>query len=305
MDWWPWRFPSLRGDPIKSEVAIPSLSLFAWTKAHRAMVIMVDANLRDRCSRDPRARYEFELLADEPIQASLYADAGPDTVAVEATDIETGIRAFRGWAVIRDGPNDRLRTVSWFSGGIPNVRNVVWDQNCFTRIVDAAPPDTYFLRGNAERRQLADANAMLTAPAIRADLYITDRELPLSLEPDPWSRVTAVPLDIALPIIGLYLRRQHRFVLARTPALGAPEHRFDELARDRNFFYWEAAELVLVDAWRWNTACEAHARSTDDNTLRLLKTAVRHRMAQVLQSRDRLLAVTSVSQNILIHRRMD
>ena len=261
------------------------------------MVVMIDDSLREVASRDAKTRYLFELLTEPLIQSSLYADEGPSDRGIEVIDDATNVRAFKDWAVIRVGDRDRLRVVSWIKDGKPTEHTTYIEHNSFDRVVSADPPRNYVLGGNPEERRLADAYAMLTAATIRADLYVTSRELPLVLGPEPGSPVTAVRPDIALPIVGLYLRRQRRFVIARSPMLGEPERPTAETVRDRNYFYWEVAEMILRDSWRWRIASNVHARSTGDNAIQLLQTAVVHRLAQVLQARDRLLGVTSIEQN--------
>ena len=295
-EWWPRRHPNLRGDPKFYQLAFASRYLFAWKQAHRPLVVMIDDSLREVASRDGKTRYLFELLTEQSIQSSLYADEGPSDCGVDYLNAATDVRAFKDWAVIRVGDPDRLRVVSWTKDGKPTDRTTNTEDNSFDRVVRADPPTSYVLAGNPEERTLADAHAMLTAETIRADLYITARALPLQLGPEPSSPVTAVRPEIALPIVGLYLRRQRRFVLARS-MLGEPDRPTSERVRDRHQFYWDAADLILRDSWRWRFASGAHARATGEDTLQLLQTAVIHRLAQVLEARDRLLAITSIEQN--------
>jgi hypothetical protein len=211
---------------------------------------------------------------------------------------EDGIEAPIGWVEIRPGEQDRLRVVAWVKEGRPTERVVTIERSAYTRIATAEPPPEYAVTGTAEARRLADAHAMLAAETIRADLFVTDRPLPFALGRDEWSCVTLMHPDDALPVVGLYLRRQRRFILARTPAIGEPDRQPAEVARDQNYFYWEAAGLLLSDSWRWRIACQTYARGTGDETLSLLNTAVTHRLSQVLRARDSLLAATSVSQNM-------
>jgi hypothetical protein len=182
--------------------------------------------------------------------------------------------------------------------GTPTVRVATIEDNAYYRIMASAPPPEYVRSGTPEALQLADALAMLAANTVQADLYVTDRALPIALGRDDWSPVTLMSADDALPVVGLFLRRQRKFILARKPALGDPNQPTSEFARDQIFFYWEAAGLVLPDSWRWRAATESYARTTGNESLRLLNTALHHRLSQVLRSRDNLLAQTSVTQNM-------
>jgi hypothetical protein len=262
------------------------------------MVVMVDEHIRRSARTDPRVQYLLELLADSAIDAYLYSDGGPPSGTARPINIEDGVAAPAGWVEIRPAEQDRLRVVAWVKDGRPTERTVTIERSAFARVVVAEPPLEYTVAGIAETQRLADAHAMLAAETVRADLFVTDRLLPFALGRNEWSCVTLLHPDDALSVVGLYLRRQRRFILAHSPALGAPSRAVSEVARDRSFFYWEAAQLLLRDSWRWRLACDAHARAASDQTLPLLSTAVVHRLGQVLRSRDELIAATSVTQNM-------
>ncbi len=298
MNWWPWNHPNLRRDPVQAHAGPPSQSVFAPLPRHRIMVIMVDANLRQAAGPESRVQYLLELLADSAIDAYLNSDDGPPAGTTRQVNLEDGVEAPLGWIEIQPGEQDRLREVFWLKEGKPTKRTIAIERSAFARVRTAEPPPDYLAAGLVEWQQLADAHAMLAAEAIRAGLFVTDRLLPFALGRNEWSCVTLLQPDDALSVVGLYLRRQRRFVLAHAPALGAPVRAVSEVVRDRSYFYWEAAELLLRDSWRWRIACDAQARSSGDQTLPLLSTAVVHRLSQLLRARDELLAATSVTQNM-------
>jgi hypothetical protein len=262
------------------------------------MVVLFDDHLRYSGGLDSRTRYLLELLGDGSIEAFLYSDAGPPADTIRAINMDNGVEAPLGWVEIGPGTQDRLRLIKRTQDGKPVERITTVEDSAYWRVLNAEKPQEYELCGNADARRLADAHAMLAAKAIQADLFVTDRALPFALGRDEWTPVTLMRPEDAIPVVALFLRRQHRFLLAHTPALGNPNQPVSEISRDRNYFYWEAAGLLLTDSWRWRIACDTHARATGDENPSLLRTAVVHRLSQVLRLRDRLLASTSVTQNM-------
>jgi hypothetical protein len=212
------------------------------------MVVMVDEHLL-RTARPPsRGHYLLEVLADNSIEAFLYSDDGPPAGALRPINTEDGVEAPMGWVEIRPGEQDRLRIVAWVKEGRPTERVVSIERSAYARVSTAESPPEYGVPGSAEAHLLADAHAMLAAETIRADLFVTDRRLPFELGRDEWSCVTLMRPDDALPIGGLYLRRQRRFILAHAPALGAPERPVSETVRDRSYFYWEEGDCSCATA---------------------------------------------------------
>lgn len=140
----------------------------------------------------------------------------------------------------------------------------------------------------------ADTLALLVAKAIRADLFITDRQLLVDCDSDYWRGVTTIRPEAALPIIGLYLRQQEVFLHYRSPSLGmsiAPVHRNES---DRVRFYWEAAQLLTPARHRWEFAAKTSRAGSDDTVIFSPPRVLTWRMGQVLQARDRLLTTLAV-----------
>jgi hypothetical protein len=239
-------------------------------------------------------RYLLELLTKPVVEAHLYGDDGPlnDTRQAKEAEPETTVRL--GWVELHpEGRNGRL-LVTFVREGIPMHEFVMAHDSAYERIASAPLPPEYGIGSDAEARQQADALFMLAAKKIHADLVVTERVLPLLLGHDPWSRVTVLRPEDALPLVGLYLWQQGHFVLGRSPALGSAGGRTGE----RSAFWWESAKRLLPEQHRWAIACRASAKATGDDPVGLLPAALLQRISQTLQSRNRLIAATSVPQDL-------
>lgn len=259
----------------------------------RPMTVMVDAKLLPRARHDKKINYLLELVAMEPVQAHLYSHDGPPerTQAVIAAD--TGVEGIRDWVVTRASDEGERLDAIYLRDGVP------------TRVPTEAN-DPYFLHvsqtipltegpANDLRPQVReDALGLLVAKAIRADLFVTDRRLLVDSDSDFWRGVTVMPPEAALPVVGLYLRQQEKFVLHRSPALGMPAMMENLTKRDRTWFYWQAAQGLMPSQDRWASACNAYTSTTKDMTLSSLPKALTWRVDQVLRARDRLLAVLAL-----------
>jgi hypothetical protein len=262
------------------------------------MIVLVDERLTHAANENPELQYLLELLADESIEAHLYSDTGPPHDAVGASVERTNIDAVRGWVDVIGGGTDRLRIVNWVKSGVATLRLASTDDSAFDRVIRTTPPASYAEGGNAEESRHQDARAMLSAKMVRADLFITERRLPLDLGLDPWTSATAMAPGDALPVVGLYLRQQGRRLLQNLPALGSTETRVAVSTIDANQFSWRAAQLLLRDSSHWRAVAAAHSQSTKDSTLELLTIAPPHRLSQILSVRDRLLTAMSVVQDM-------
>jgi hypothetical protein len=131
----------------------------------------------------------------------------------------------------------------------------------------------------------------LVAKALRADLLITNREMSVDPTLDYWNTSVLSPAN-ALPLIGLYLRTQGKFILFGR-ALGSP-WQGTPTTRERSWFYWLAAKDLVRGAERWRSALDAYQAATGDDRLDGLGTGLFWRVDQLLRSRDRLLAALSV-----------
>jgi hypothetical protein len=299
MDWHLWNYPNLRGDPTKSESVRWGHELFTELSTYRPLIALVDHDLLAQAQRDETIEYLLQLLSEGPIQTHLYADSGPTSNAKLSYTMEAGkkIEAYEGWVDVRPTESDQHRLFAWFRDGKPYHRRTWLQTNAYQRILATTPPAECGEGRDAEARIRADAMAMLAAYVIGADIYVTEKCIPHLRGHDPWSRVTVLSPETALPIVGLYLRGQGKFVVRRPSTLGQRRERLDPPGTTRYDFFWRAAEALLPEHERWRIACRESARATGDDTVEMWLSAVIHRMRQTLQARNRLLRRIGVRQD--------
>ena len=113
----------------------------------------------------------------------------------------------------------------------------------------------------------------------------------------PWSipsSTCVISPEQAVPLLGLFLRSQNYFFL-KGHRLGASDdiHAVgSDLSRD---FYWPSASDILPNAKRWRLS---ESDRDDHEELVGLANAILQRATWVLQNRDRVLALLSVSHDI-------
>jgi hypothetical protein len=295
-----WDFPNLRGDPIRSESVRWGKQLFAMTPPHRPLIALVDYDLVAASDHSRKLNYLFQLLSEDLIEANLYADEGPASSAQLHWYFNGSgkkIDAYKDWIEVRPGTHDWQRLFAWFKEGKPFHRIKTISDSAYERVVAAEPPPEYKASGDADRLVRADAMAMLAAKAISADIFVTERRLPHLLGHDPWSRVTVLTPENALPLVGLYLRSQGRCVITHYPILGRPHGRQSQQTRNKFEFYWWASEALLSEEYRWQSACRESSQATGDDMVETLQWTVVQRLKQSLQSRDRLLVRLAVPQD--------
>jgi hypothetical protein len=262
------------------------------------MIVLVDEHLIHAVNENPKLQYLLELLADKSIEAYLYSDTGPPDDVLRVSVEGTNIDAPQGWVDVLGGGTDRLRIVTWVKSGVATLRLASTDDAAFDRVIRATPPQSYMESGNADELRRQDARAILAAKVVRADLFITERQLPLELGLDAWTSATLMAPEDALPVVGLYLRQQGRRLLQNLPALGSAANRVVVTAIDANEFSWRAAQLLLRDSSHWRAVAATYSQSTTDSTLELLTIAPPHRLSQILSARDRMLTAMSATQNM-------
>jgi hypothetical protein len=82
------------------------------------MVVMFDNHVRQGIDRDSKIQYLLELLADDLIEASLYANEGPPAGASRPVNANDGVSAPLGWVEIRPAEQTRQRLVAWTRDGV-------------------------------------------------------------------------------------------------------------------------------------------------------------------------------------------
>ena len=294
MIWWPWLYPKLIGNWPKGPGPLGRRNaLFNRPAAPlRPMIVMVDGELFSRANQDPEVQYLFELLTVPPIQSHLYLENGPPKYAQTVIAPDSGVQGFKDWVVTVATHDDNIDAI-YLKDGVPiRVATEVKDAD-FLHMPQTLPiPDRS--REVHVRSVKADKRAMLVAKSIRADLFITDRHLIVDSGMDFWRGVSVMSPHAALPIIGLYLRQQEKYIFHKGPALGMPTGSAKEIQRDRTWFYWQASQTLIPARYRWASACEMYSNASDDTTLSSLPKALTWRLNQVLRARDRLLTTLAV-----------
>jgi hypothetical protein len=257
------------------------------------MTVMVDVALRERAKHDGKTNYVLEMLAEAPIQAHLYAASGPPAYAQRVTALQTGVEGVRDWVVVRESEDRQCLDAIYLKDDVPIRIHTQSNDSVFLHLSQVIPPGSESTDVVMERLK-KDALALLIAKAIRADLYLTDRPMLVDTSSDFWWTTTVMRVEEALPIVGLYLRQQAKFVVSRSPALGAPLTPRRETVTDKASFYWQAAETLLPIGFRWKLASRKYAQEHGDDELKELISALTWRIDQVLRSRDRLLATVAV-----------
>lgn len=294
MKWWPWLHPKLIGDwPSGPAMLGRRTALFKRPAAPlRAMIVVVDAVLLARARHDERVKYVLELLAQDPIQAHLYSYHGSPKHAQADVAVDTGVEGIRDWVLTRARDNGENLDAIYLKDGIPTRVPTQSNDRYFRQLFESLP-STQNPSDDLITRVRTDAFGLLVAKAIRADLYITDHPLLIESESGFCRGTTIMDPETALPVIGLYLRQQEQFVLGRAPALGMRSAPVQLDQRDRMWFFWEAAKLLLPARHRWAFGCRAHSGAND--TARVsLPTSLIWRLDQVLRARDRLLATLAL-----------
>jgi hypothetical protein len=296
MNWYPWDHPNLVVDPRLSNGIPAGLALFAPpAQPLRPLRAVVDAEVLERRNSDPRVKYLLELLAVPPTEAMLYRWDRPPPGADISIAVESGVTATQGWVSTEWIEQDTTMQIRHWRGGIPVATKIKWNEiEMRANALARREP-----KNEAERTQLlADARALAIAASIRADLYITDRQPLVRTDSNEWSWLSMLSTHDAIPMVGLYLRCQNRFVKYWAPALGAIKAPSSEGVRAESEFYWQAAQLFVPAAARGPSShrlqMQDHLQS-QQQTHRSFDDAVVWRIQQALQARDRLLAILAVA----------
>lgn len=257
------------------------------------MIVVVDAGLLPRSQHDEKVKYLLELLAEEPVQAHLYSYHGHPDHAQAVVAVDTGVEGIRGWVVTRPSENGEKLDAIYLKDGVPTRVPTESNDRSFLHMSETGPP-TEVPSDDLLAQVRIDAFGMLVSKALRADLFITDHRLLVDSESGFWRGMTVMEPEAALPVVGLYLRQQEKFLLYRTPALGMRNSPVRHVQRDRMWFYWEVAQGLLPARDRWEFACKGYTDADGEKTLTSLPTALTWRLNQALRSRDRLLATLAL-----------
>lgn len=239
-----------------------------------------------------RAALLLGLLHDPTIRLLRYADHGPPP-DVDRREVMHFGEVADGWLMVHDaGSRDGGSVVFTSASGV--TRSRIGSSEA-VRFAASDGAELYFHLGSerAARAQAErDALCAVAAEAAGADLLITRRRV--ALDP-PFSFVRG-PLAVlspedALPIVGLYLRRQGSFVVWRgADGVGTS-------TMNRGLFYLVAARDQLPSGWRWMSRCAFADQLSGDQTLSWLGTSLMDRVVRSLEARDQLHCALSQPQD--------
>lgn len=186
-----------------------------------------------------------------------------------------------GWIVVREGDPERDHLpIVWATRGDagPSRGTLIGNRPEIAEVDfhSIAYADLDVSEAAAQRR--FDAIAVEAALEVHADLFITRRPY---LHSVTWAlagdTVVSAP-EQALPLLGLYLRRQGAFITYRSVDGTATS------SINRGLFYWVATRDLLPAGWRWFSACVQHGQC-DDSIVYLGQSAFQ-RVQRALQARD-------------------
>lgn len=275
MNWFPWGHPNLTADLRQSNPRPAAQTLF-HEPAHRLrpMRVMIDAGLQQDRVRDPKVDYLLQLLATPPIEGMLFAHDGPPATALKARDGETGAESFVDWIAVDYSDIE----------GTPVVRHWKADR----------PVQTPLRRTDSVSSQEQDglARAVLIGDRINCDLFVTGKDTPPQAPIPDWSRVTVMTAYDALPLVGLYLRRQGECVRYRSPALGQDPSEVRYVVDEPSEFFRKAAGIFNPAAASGPSSHRANFTVPGSGEHRK---AVIWRIQQAIRARDSLLSTLAVA----------
>lgn len=126
----------------------------------------------------------------------------------------------------------------------------------------------------AARRAADGLAAQVAGQALEADVFVTERPY---LHQATWrvaGDTTVCCVDGALALVGLYLRTQGLFHIARSYTF------------NRGMFTWVAARELLPSAWRWFSAIVHSGSASGDERLMILSGSLLQRFERALIGRD-------------------
>lgn len=290
LTWRPWKLENLRSGSEKKEPGKTGNAVFRQRVTMRPMRVMIDADIVNRAVKDEQVEYLLELLDDNQIECFQFADEGPppDVPRLHVNDdwmiadawVETGPGLWPHVLGVVVGQGEK----SWKTG--------IWlEDPHFNLLRVAKTPDAYRDLSDSSVKMRADLIALLIADQIEADLFITRRPFLLDDEFRLARFATIVHPYDAVPIVGLYLRTQNRYVVRRSQYVV----NFLETP-PRWFFFWAAAHHVLPASRTWSSVDAMQVNSDEDDGLSHLAASLHQKVAGVLDARDRLLKVLSVPQ---------
>ncbi len=288
--WRPWKLENLRSGSEKREPGKTGNAVFRQRVTMRPMRILIDAEIVHRAASDEQLEYLLELLDDNQIECFQFADEGPPP-DVPRLHLNNDWMIADGW--IETGPSQWPHVLGVFVGqGEKSWKTGIWREDPHFNLLPVAKvPSAYRDLTDSAAKMRADLITLLIADQIEADLFVTERPFLLDDEFRLARFTTIVHPYHALPIVGLYLRMQNRYIVRRS------HYVVDFLETPpRWMFFWSAAHHVLPASRTWSSVCSVQVSSVEDDSLSHLDASLHQRIAGGLDARDRLLQVLSVPQ---------
>ena len=264
------------------------------------IVVLIDAELMHDPAPSPFFNVESfnqegllsGLLLHRLVRLYRYAESGPPPEI--QPDSNTGTRnVYSGWAVLEpEIPGREERSVifrkknedSFTLGGIMGNAREVAAADVRSEAYGNLTPD------GARRRRQSDALAAQVADqGVDADIYVTRREYLASASWQVARDATLCTPEEALTLLGLYLRCQNEYVVARDGTAN--------LTMNRGLFTWVGTRELLADGWRWFAACVQHSSGSGDDRLTFLGQSLFQRFGRALEARDQVHAARNQPQN--------
>lgn len=145
----------------------------------------------------------------------------------------------------------------------------------------------------AAQQRRYDMQLLEIGKAADVDVIITDRAY-LHADPFHWAsrgHTELLTAEEAIPVVGLYLRLQHHYIVAATPE-GHFKYNFN-----RGLMSWVASRALLPEGWRWMSACVQHSTQIGNDTLTHYAGTAHHRLERALNARDELFLALNQPQN--------
>lgn len=276
---------------ITGQTALPDFeaekpsTVFSPRPPLRKLVVVVDHQMLETSalSRSTACGLLGGLISHPYVEVFRIGDDGPPDQA-ERLSTEAGTRYVPGWIVWTEPPSG--------TGDIPFVQATEDGKRVSRRTLvgnahelAAADPDSiaYRERGESEAaaQRVRDVRALEAAREAGADLFITERPYLRNLSWELARQVVVASPESALPLVGLYLRRQGIFLTYRSADGRATA------SLSRGLFYWVGTRDLLPAGWRWFSAC-VYADEEHDQLIHLGQSLFQ-RVQRALRDRDAVL----------------
>jgi len=267
--------------------------VFASTPALRDLQVVIDD---EAFPLEPPPGWNWQallggLLTHENVKVVRYRDDGAPPETPRMSLLDDAVSAPIGWIEVIPAADDSL-----FSHEVKSSDGAGISQTgIFGDAIEHAERDVRTVAyrrlapGEASPARHADAIAVQAAQALKADIFVTEREY---LHAVRWALTDGVTICTprqALALVGLYLRTRGEFlewkgqgVTVRTSKAG---------------YFMVGAREMLPAGWKWVRACVEHDRANATEELTHLAAAVFQRVSRALQARDGLLRAMSVRQD--------